>query len=55
MVILSIFKIASSKLNCNMSLNIARISSRHISKSKLGLSEFGETDLNETACPVLTV
>ena len=52
MVILGVFKIASSKLNCNISFNIAGM---HISKFKLGHSEFGETYLNETACPVLTV
>ena len=50
-----ILRIVSSKLNCNISFNVARIPSCYISKFKLGLSEFGETYLNETACPVLTV
>ena len=54
-VTLSIFKIASSKWKCNTSFSIARISSCHISKFKLALSEFGETYLSETACPVLLV
>jgi hypothetical protein len=54
-VILSIFKIASSELNCSISFNIAQKSSSHISKFKLGLSEFSEVYLIETPCPVLTV
>ncbi len=33
----------------NISFNIARISSRHISKYKFGLSEFAENHLSETA------
>jgi hypothetical protein len=48
MVILNIFKIASSKWKSNISFNIAQLSSRKLSKLKLGLSEFSEVYLNET-------
>ena len=47
--------IASSKWNLGISLNIAQISSSHVEKFRLGLSEFSDVYMIETPCPILTV
>ncbi len=56
MVILSIFKIAFfEKLAISHSILLEYPHVMHLSKFKLGLSEFSETYLSEIACPDLTV